>query len=194
MRTIGVASGLAMFLLLTACAAEPSGSDPESEAPDPGAVDPAPPPTAEDCLVGDPWSLNLVDYADQAQSYLMGLGVPVEGLEMNGSQTVQFSSEGQMSVLTDITSTGTIVTPEGPIPFSVYSGEGGSGDWDFIGDTLMITSWSIQSPEQPTAEDPLGLEIPVPDYSTIPEIGVTCQPGLLTLVAPESPFVPLFSR
>jgi hypothetical protein len=114
---------------------------------------------------------------------------------MSGSQTVQFTDDGLMSVLTDITSTGTLVIPDvGPLPLSVHSTTGGSGDWAMDnGATMTITNWTAVGDQDPAvgAED---IEVPVPDFSIIPSVGVTCQPGLLTLVAPDSPFVPLFRR
>ncbi len=60
-------------------------------------------------------------------------------------------------------------------------------------DTLSITNWAAVGDQEPSigSEE---FELPLPDYSTIPSVGVTCQPGLLTLVVPESPFVPLFTR
>ena len=44
------------------------------------------------------------------------------------------------------------------------------------------------------ADPTTGAEVPVLDFSTIDAVGVTCQPGLLSLTAPDSPFVPLFTR
>lgn len=189
MRTISSAAiaALALGFALSGCAATPAPDD----GPDPDAVDPAPP-TAADCFTGGPWSLDLPDYTEQAQAYLTELGIPVEDLEMTGSQTVQFSADGLMSVETDIVSTGIIATPNGDVPFEVPSTGGGSGDWT-IDDAsqLTIENWALipsDSPSDPT------VEIPLPDYETISPVGVTCQPGLLSLVSPASPFVPLFHR
>ncbi len=176
--------------LLSACS-------PGSPGPDPDAVDPAPGVSdGSDCFTGSPWSLNLVDYAAQAESFMTGLGIPITDFAMSGSQTVQFTTDGLMAVETDITSTGTLQVPGvGPLPISVHSGAGGSGDWALNSAGFMdITNWSATSAD-PAPVDPLtDVDIPVLDFSVIPTVGVTCQPGLLSLTAPDSPFVPLFSR
>ena len=190
MRTTSAAAiaALTLGLALSGCAATPTPDD----GPDPDAVDPAPPLTAEECFTGDPWNLDLPDYTEQAQAYLTGLGIPVEDLTMTGSQTVQFGPSGLMSVVTDIVSTGVIVTPDGPIPFEVRSTDGGSGDWSLSDDSIMtIENWSTVAGQEPA--DPT-VDVPLPDYSTLSPIGVTCQPGLLSLVGSDSPFVPLFHR
>lgn len=179
--TFGVA------LALAGCTAAPSTDD----GPDPDAVDPAPP-TAADCFTGGPWSLDLADYGEQAQNYLDSLGIPVEGLTMTGSQTVQFTADGLMAVETDIVSTGVITTPNGDVPFEIPSTGGGSGDWSIDDSSqLTIENWATVASDTPA--DPT-VEIPLPDYSTISPVGVTCQPGLLSLASPNSPFVPLFRR
>jgi len=170
-RTLRATVTVAAIALLAACSAVPADSGP-----DPDAVDPAPPAgsDAADCLTGGPWSLDLPDYAEQAQSYLVGLGIPISDFTMAGSQTVQF-------------------TDDGPLPISVHSDLGGSGDWSIDGSGMMtIDNWAAigSAPTDPAT----GIELPAPDYSSISPVGVTCQPGLLTLTAPESPFVPLFTR
>lgn len=194
MRARSLVPVAVLALALTGCGVQEPEPDPD---PDP-VVEPAPGDdgtSAADCLVGGPWSLDLPDYAAQAEQYMVGLGVPITDFAMSGSQTVQFTDDGLMSVLTDITSTGTLVIPDvGPFPLSVHSTTGGSGDWAMDNDaTMTITNWAAVGGQDPAvgAED---IEVPVPDFSIIPSVGVTCQPGLLTLVAPDSPFVPLFRR
>lgn len=190
-RTLRATVTVAAIALLAACSAAPADSGP-----DPDAVDPAPPAgsDAADCLTGAPWSLNLPDYAEQAQTYLVGLGIPLSEFSMSGSQTVQFTDDGLMSVLTDITSEGVLDVPgAGPMPISVHSDLGGSGDWSIDSSGMMtIDNWAAigSTPADPAT----GVEIPGPDYGSISPVGVTCQPGLLTLTAPDSPFVPLFTR
>ncbi len=186
-RTLAI--GGAAVLLLAGCTS-PSAPDSDSDPVDPG------PPDADgsECFTGAPWSLNLDDYAAQAESYMAGLGIPISDFVMSGSQTVQFTTDGLMAVETDITSTGVLQLPDGPFPVNVHSGTGGSGDWS-LGSTgfMDITNWSTTEAD-PAPADPTDVDVPVPDFSVIPTVGVTCQPGLLSLTAPDSPFVPLFSR
>ncbi len=186
-----VLTGIAVVALgLAGCAVDTPAPETPTE-PDPGASEP----TVEDCLVGGPWMLDLVDYAEQSEQYMQGLGIPITDFVMDGSQTVQFTADGLMSVETDITSSATLQIPDaGTVPVSVRSTTGGSGDWAMENDdTLSITNWAAVGDQEPSigSEE---FELPLPDYSTIPSVGVTCQPGLLTLVVPESPFVPLFTR
>ena len=190
-RASRVAGALAAVALLAACSAAPSDT-----ALDPDAVDPAPPAVddASGCLTGAPWSLNLPDYAEQAQTYMVGLGIPISEFSMSGSQTVQFTDGGLMSVLTDVTSAGTLDVPGvGPFPLNVHSDLGGSGDWS-LDDSGMMTIQNWASLGSSEADPTTGAEVPVLDFSTIDAVGVTCQPGLLSLTAPDSPFVPLFTR
>jgi hypothetical protein len=177
---------LAAAVALAGCAATTPAD------PDPGPVDPDPQAlTAESCFVGGPWRLDLEDYTAQARDYLDSLAIPVSDLVMSGSQTVQFTADGLMSVVTDVTSTGIISTPNGPIPFEVRSTDGGSGDWSLGDDSIMtIDNWNTVAGQEP-AEG--AVDVPLPDYSTLSPVGVTCQPGLLSLTG-DGPFVPLFRR
>lgn len=186
MRMTALPLPLVLACILTGC----SASTPAD--PDPGSVDPAPQaPTAEDCVSGGPWSLDLDDYTAQARDYLDGLAIPVSDLVMAGSQTVQFTPDGLMSVVTDVTSTGIISTPNGPVPFEVRSTDGGSGDWSLSDDSIMtVENWSTVAGQEPG--DAI-VDVPLPDYSTLSPIGVTCQAGLLSL-AGDGPLVPLFRR
>ncbi len=186
-----ILTGIAVVALaLGGCAVDTPTPETEAE-PDPGASEP----TVEDCLVGGPWMLDLVDYAEQSEQYLQGLGIPLTDFVMDGSQTVQFTADGLMSVETDITSSGTLEIPDvGPYPVSVRSTTGGSGDWAMDNaDTMTITNWAAVGDQEPSVGSE-EFEAPVIDFSTIPSVSATCQPGLLTLVAPNSPFVPLFTR
>lgn len=194
MRARSLVPVAVIALALAGCGMQEPTPEPEPDPlvePDPGDSGS----TVADCLVGEPWTLDLPDYAEQAESYMTGLGIPITDFAMSGSQTVQFTADGLMSVLTDITSTGTLQIPDvGPFPVSVHSTTGGSGDWAMDNDaTMTITNWAAVG-EQDSAVGSEDIEVPVPDFSVIPTVGVTCQPGLLTLVGPESPFVPLFRR
>ncbi len=91
-----VLTGIAVVALgLAGCAVDTPAPETPTE-PDPGASEP----TVEDCLVGGPWMLDLVDYAEQAEQYMQGLGIPITDFVMDGSQTVQFTADGLMSVET----------------------------------------------------------------------------------------------
>ncbi len=191
MRAQVLAGFAVVALALSGCAVDSPTPETPTE-PDPGA---SAEPTIGDCLVGGPWSLDLVDYAAQAEQYLQGMGIPLTDFVMDGSQTVQFTADGLMSVETDITSSGTLQIPDvGPFPVSVHSTTGGSGDWAMDNaETMTITNWAAVGDEEPSigGEE---FDAPIVDFSVIPSVGVTCQPGLLSLTAPESPFVPLFRR
>lgn len=186
MRMTALTLPLTLAFVLAGCSAStPADSDPGSVDPDPQAL------TAADCVTGDPWSLDLDDYTAQARDYLDGLAIPVSDLVMAGSQTVQFTADGLMSVVTDVTSTGIISTPDGPIPFEVRSTDGGSGDWSLSDDSIMtVENWSTVAGQEPSDAT---VDVPLPDYSTLFPVGVTCQAGLLSLTG-DGPFVPLFRR
>lgn len=186
-RTTAVAA-VALFALAGCTGGSPGDPEPDPEVVDDVATTPA------DCFTGGPWQLDLADYAAQAEPWMVGLGIPISDFAMSGSQTVQFTTDGLMSVTTDLVSTGVLHTPDGDVPISVPSNLGGSGDWALDdGGRMTIENWSSDGavPED-TGDD--SVQSPLIDYSTIDSVGVTCQPGLLSLTAPDSPFVPLFHR
>lgn len=189
MTPLGRILALASVLVLAGCGTTPPAPEPASspEAAPPGDDG------GSSCFTGGPWQLDLADYSAQAEPWMVGLGIPISDFVMTGSQTVQFTDDGLMSVLTDMVSTGILQTDDGPIPISVPSALGGSGDWSLDDSGRMtIANWTSDGPAPESADGEI--TPPVLDFSTISEVGVTCQPGLLSLTAPESPFVPLFRR
>ena len=185
---VSLTTVLAAALALTGCAPGSPADEPPPATGDDSATDPL------DCLVGGPWELDLADYAAQAEPWMAGLGIPISDFTMSGRQTVQFTSDGLMSVVTDVVSAGTLHTRDGDVAVSVPSTLGGSGDFSMNGASMMtIENWSNDTPVAEAADDE-GFTSPVLDFSTIDSVGVTCQPGLLSLTAPDSPFVPLFHR
>jgi hypothetical protein len=134
------AAALAVLISLTACGAaeaqdpvDPAGDETSEQ--DPVSVD-------EDCLLGR-WSLDTEDYRGQAEAYLKSLAIPLESLEVAGTQTLTFEAGGEednVGLATDLTWSGSLLGQG----FVVEDASAGSGAWEPSGiapNQLVIDTW-----------------------------------------------------
>lgn len=188
------ASALVLAGCSTGAPATPEPADPGAETqPDPGGQ-----PT--DCIVGT-WELIVPDYAIQAETYLLGLGIPVEGFGMDGSQVLTLTEDGLLLVETDLTSTGTLVTESIEFPFSVTTLESATAEWgwdagELSGDgTIEIAEYRVVESETETAEEAAeaGVEPPVPALGDEATLVVDCDAQNLLLQG-TGPLTAVWSR
>lgn len=141
MRTIPAATAaLALLISLTACAVAEAQdpvdpADDETSEQDPVSVD-------EDCLLGR-WTLDTEDYRGQAEAYLKSLTIPLESLEVAGTQILTFETGGEernVSLSTDLTWSGSLLGHG----FVVEDESAGSGVWEPSGaapNQLVVDTW-----------------------------------------------------
>jgi hypothetical protein len=176
----------AAALVLAGCS---TGAPPAPEPVDPGSErqpDPGDQPT--DCIVGT-WELIVPEYAIQAESYLLGLGIPVEGFGMDGAQVLTLTEDGLLLVETDLTSSGTLVTESLEFPFSVTTTESATAEWgwnasDLAGDgEIEIAEYRVVESQTESAEEAAeaGVEPPVPALGDEAILGVDCDAQNLLL-------------
>ena len=176
---------LAAVVALAGCSA---GTAPET--PD---ADPAP--TADDpCVVGT-WSLDVPDYAAQAEAYVLGLGLPIEGFDLTGTGTITFTADGLVATDIALTTTGTIVAGDTRVPLSQLSAYSGSGDWSTgsEADTIDLANWAnVPDPDVPVY--PAAPSVPAIDYTDIPTVTAICSDADLVLQGPDAPLSALWHR
>lgn len=146
------------------------------------------------CVVGT-WHLDVADYASQAESYVLGLGIPIEGFAMEGAGTIQFTTDGLVATDIDLTTTGTIVAGETSVPLNSRSGYNASGDWSIgsDGSSLNLANWS-NTPDPDVPVDPSAPPIPAIDYTDIPSLAAVCTTSTLVLKAPDAPMSAQWTR
>lgn len=150
-------------------------------------ADPAP--TAEDpCIVGT-WSLDVPAYAADAEAYVLGLGLPIEGFDLTGTGTITFTADGLVATDIALTTTGTIVAGDTRVPLDQPSAYTGSGDWapGSEADTIDLANWAnVPDPDAPV--DPSAPAVPAIDYTDIPTVSALCTDEELVLQGPDAPF------
>lgn len=192
---------LAVFFAMAFVSGCGGAGDPEpTSADEPPAADPAPTESEEqeprnvlaECLTGT-WQLDTADYLAQSTNYLLGLGVPLDALDVAGTQQLTFAADGYYSQSTDLTWTGSVLGN----PISVRDGSLGEAEWAVEDDTLAITEWGwVVAPGQNAAE--LAPGVPAPSFPAISlegltTDGITCG-DTLTLQAGGAPLRGVFVR
>lgn len=184
-RSVSFAATILAAGLLAGCAPGTT-ADPDPAVDPPGAQTP--------CIVGE-WELDVADYASQSETYVVGLGIPIEGFAMDGAGTIQFTADGLVATTVDLTTSGTIVAGETRVPFNTPSNYAGSGDWGVGSDdeTIDLANWANVLDADVTV-DPSAPAIPVIDYTDIPSVGAACTSTTLVLQAPGAPLVARWNR
>jgi hypothetical protein len=162
----------------------------ETETPD---ADPAPS-AEEPCVVGT-WNLDVPDYAAQSESYVLGLGLPIEGFGLTGGGTITFTADGLVATDIDLRITGTIVAGDTRVPIDQGSTYTGSGDWatGAESDTIDLANWAnVPDPDVPV--DPDAPSVPAIDYTDIPTVTAMCSADDLVLQAPGAPLAAHWTR
>lgn len=190
----GTARPTASLLIATSLAAAfLVGCSPQPD-PGPGETTPgetSPPagdPSAQQpCVVGG-WSLDVPAYEAESESYLLGLGLPIEGFELTGAGNITFTADGLVATDVDLTSTGTIVAGDTRVPFNEPGHYIASGDWSLGADstTIDLANWSSDAAPD-VLEDPSSPGAPAIDYTGIPSIVVNCSEHELELIVPGAP-------
>jgi len=185
---IALASATALLL------AGGTGATTPAAEPDPPAAEGQPEPNSQpdgqptDCIVGE-WRLVVGLYSLDAEQYLLGLGLPIEGFLMLGDQLLTLTEDGLLLVETDLTSTGSIVTPSIELPFSIRTIESATAEWgwsasELAGDgTIEIAEYRVVESEVETPEEAAeaGVEPPVPALGDESTLTVSCDDSTLLL-------------
>ncbi len=138
------------------------------------------------CLLGR-WYLDTDDYASQAMTYVVGLGVPMESLTITGNQILDFSENPYMNIATDLTLDAVVKGQ----PLSVASQSAGGGEWGWNAGSesaIGVDNWEWTA--APSA-NPDGAP-PLLDPSN--GISVTCDTDRLTVQGSGAPLTGVFVR
>jgi hypothetical protein len=199
-RSSLTAATVSLSLLLTGCGGDgtpevtgtlPTLTPGASQTPSPSAS-----PTASassDVGVGDTaclegrWGLDVADYGSQSATYIKGLGVPLGGLEMSGTQIVGFRATGDMSISTDLRTDAVVAG----VAISASDQSAGSGEWGWNEDsTLQVDEFSYTvEPTVPPAGAPY-----VQGIDWTQPITVVCDGDRLELRGSTAPLTGRFTR
>lgn len=138
------------------------------------------------CLEGR-WGLDVSHYASQSATYIKGLGVPLGGLSMSGTQIVIFRATGDMSISTDLRTDAVVAG----VPINADDQSAGSGEWGWNEDsTLQVDEFSYGvEPTVPPAGAPY-----VQGIDWTQPITVVCAGDRLELRGSTAPLTDRFSR
>jgi hypothetical protein len=169
------------------------GCAPESD-PDRDPVDEGSSGEQQPCIVGT-WKLDVADYGNQSEAYVLGLGLPIVDFAMDGDGTIQFTADGLVSTGIDLTTTGTIVAGDTQVPLNSRSGYTATGDWspgDDL-DSIDLANWSnVPDPSIPV--DPAAPPVPAIDYTDVDAVMAFCTEEFLVLQAPGTPLSARWTR
>lgn len=143
-RTSSIAAATIVLLTLSACSAgggdgstTETGSGADSGAAGSGSA-------ADSCLVDRVWDLNTSDLAAQLAANFTSNGLVVTQSTANGTQTIEFGSDGTASSTVDVTYTIAIDSGDGIVITVVQTHSGTPhGEWTRAGDagTLTFSNW-----------------------------------------------------
>lgn len=186
--TISLTLVAAAVVVLAGCTAPGGSADPDADPPVDGE-------TGEtSCLVGD-WYLDLADYTAQSSEYLLGLGIPLEDLDISGQQKVTFTADGYLNIATDLTTSAVVMGQS--ISTTTQSAGGADWYWDATNDadgdlTLENWAWTV---EPGGATDPAAPPAaPFFDPESGDTIAVACTETSLSLQGSGAPLVGNFTR
>ncbi|CAN5342862.1 hypothetical protein BH09ACT4_BH09ACT4_01180 [soil metagenome] len=182
MRTSIPIGAFALLFALAGCSVD----TPEPIKPD------APDSTEAACEVGH-WELDIPEYADQAEAYLLGNRVPIFDYAMAGEGTLDIAADGFIDGVVTLTSTGTIVTPDVSVPIEVPSNYTFSGNWapGAAQGTIDLTHWAQTADVGGT--DPSTVA-PFMDFTDVPKVTSACDAESLVLYGPDAPLSALWHR
>ena len=185
MRTHFIA-GAAALLLLAGCTA-PGGQPTDEEPAEQPGGDETP------CVVGT-WQLDVADYANQSEAFVLGLGLPIVGFAMTGAGTITFTEDGLVATDIALTTTGTIVAGDTSVPLDQLSAYTGSGDWatGSTAGSIDLENWAnVPDPDAPVDPD---AAVPAIDYTDIPTVSAACSANELVLQGPDAPLSARWTR
>lgn len=120
-----------------------------------------------ECLT-DTWQLDTADYLSQSASFMRGVGIPLDSLDVLGGQQIVFRADGHFSQATDMTWNASILGH----PLSVVAASFGTATWAVEDGTLAITDWDwLVAPASTAAEAAPG--VPAPEFPSISVEGLT---------------------
>ncbi|GAA1931287.1 hypothetical protein GCM10009775_24270 [Microbacterium aoyamense] len=199
MRALPAVVVLSTLVVLTGCGSPTSAPSPTRASPgdaaggsDGSSVDVDP---LSACLEGT-WQLDTADFLAQSQEYLVGLGIPLDSLDVEGGQQLVFAADGFTSQSTDLTWTASMMGQTVTIP----SESAGEGAWNGADGALTVTDW-VWNVDPADAPPPSGLppEAEVPDLggfsldgATVPD--VVCDDETLVLQGADAPLRAVFVR
>lgn len=170
------AAGVVLALVvLTGCGGTPS---PDADGDPPAVQEPAPEEGSGEeqepvdalaqCLEGT-WQLDTADYLAQSTEYLLGLGIPLDALDVVGAQQLGFAADGSFLQSTDMVWSASLAG----IPISVPTASVGEATWAIDDGALSITDWSwLVAPGETAASDlPPGMQ--APEFPSISLEGLT---------------------
>lgn len=138
------------------------------------------------CLEGR-WGLDVADYASQSATYVKGLGIPLDNLEMTGTQIVIFRATGDMSISTSLTTDAVVAG----VAISGSDQSAGNGEWGWNEDgTLQVDGFTYNVvPTVPPAGAPY-----VQGIDWTQPVTVVCDGDRLELRGSTAPLTGRFTR
>lgn len=156
--------------------------------------DPAPPPPETDqtaCLTsGTPWTLDLQRYADDVTRVETVTPVPLQGVEVSGSLTVQFTDDFLFAATASGLTTVRNYDNEGEtIVATVIRNDEVSGEWDWFDDVTLVTSRVVYLTDSTTSDAVVDGEATVSFFPEPPRLffsdggvnTISCEPGRLII-------------
>jgi hypothetical protein len=187
-----VAVGAVMVLAGCTPAAGGSSSQPPRAGDDGSSQEPVDP--LAECLAGT-WQLDTADFLAQSTAYLQGLGIPLDGLDVEGGQQITFAEDDYFTQSTDLTWTASLMG----YTITVPSQSVGEAVWTVDDGGLSVSEWNwlVDPSEAPAPSGlPAGAEVPdLPSFSLEDLEGddLTCG-DTITLQGPDAPLSGVFVR
>jgi hypothetical protein len=186
--TVPAALAATALLVLAGCTVPGGGAEPDD---DPSVDEPV---GETSCVEGD-WYLDLADYTTQSEAYLLGLGLPLEHLDIAGQQKLTFTADGYLNIATDLTTSAVVLGQA--ISTTTQSAGGADWYWDATNDTegdITLENWAW-TVEPGGATDPAAPPAaPFFDPESDAPIAVSCSATTLSLQGAGAPLTGNFTR
>jgi hypothetical protein len=145
------------------------------------------------CFVGQ-WDLNVAQFQDDAEFFLLDSQVPIESLALSGSQVLSISADGLVTLGTRLTSTTTLTSLVGGQSLVTTTTSLGDGAWTSSGPTVLSISDFSFSESTVTNDDPTIPHVAGCDFTGVPVVDVQCDEDTLFLIGPDAPYGAYFTR